>query len=113
MSGTNHATVSISRAAYDQIAAAAKARGITIAELVRQALDGQLVEVDAPAVPVSAEVYRSVGKVARREGLPMSDVLDAAITKLLDDAARWCEAPGRSKRAPRTPRVDHAYRGAR
>lgn len=37
MSGTNHATVSISRAAYDQIAAAAKARGITIAELVRRA----------------------------------------------------------------------------
>ena len=51
MSGTNHATISISRAAYDQIAAAAKARGIAIAELVRQALDGQLVEVDAPAVP--------------------------------------------------------------
>lgn len=112
MNQATHAHVSVSAKLYARLTAARAARGVSITSIVEAAL-AELHPVDAPAVPVSAEVYRSVGKVARREGLPMSDVLDAAITKLLDDAARWCEAPGRSKRAPRTPRVDHAYRGAR
>ena len=107
-----HAHVSVSAKLYARLTSAREARGESITSIVEAAL-AELHPVDAPAVPVSAEVYRAVGNVARRDGRPMAEVLDAAINKLLDDAARWCEAPGRSKRAPRTPRVDHAYRGAR
>lgn len=109
MSGTNHATISISRAAYDQIAAAAKARGIAIAELVRQALDGTFVEVDAPAVPVTLASYVAVGKVARAQWRPFSEVLDEAIVRALDDAERF---PAPAKRARRAPMVAHASRRA-
>lgn len=109
MSGTNHATVSISRAAYDQIAAAAKARGIAIAELVRQALDGQLVEVDAPAVPVTLASYVAIGKVARAQRRPFSEVLDEAICRALDDAERY---PVRPRRTCKHQRVAHASRRA-
>ena len=107
MSGTNHATISISRAAYDQIAAAAKARGIAIAELVRQALDGQLVEVDAPAVPVTLASYVAIGKVARAQWRTFSDVLEVAIVRALDDAERF---PARPRRTNKHPRVAHASR---
>lgn len=112
MNTKTHAHVSVSAAFHARLSAAAATRGVSLASIVEAAL-AELHPVDAPAVPVSAEVYRAVGNVARRDGRPMAEVLDAAINKLLDDAARWCEAPGRSKRAPRTPRVDHAYRGAR
>jgi len=112
MNRSTHAHVSVSAKLYARLTAARAARGVSITSIVEAAL-AELHPVDAPAVPVSAEVYRAVGNVARRDGRPMAEVLDAAINKLLDDAARWCEAPGRSKRAPRTPRVDHAYRGAR
>lgn len=107
MSGTNHATISISRAAYDQIAAGARARGIAIAELVRQALDGQLVEVDAPAVPVTLASYVAIGKVARAQRRTFSEVLDEAIVRALDDAERF---PAPAKRARRAPMVAHASR---
>jgi hypothetical protein len=109
MSGTNHATVSISRAAYDQIAAAAKARGVAIAELVRQALDGTFVEVDAPAVPVTLASYVAIGKVARAQRRTFSDVLEVAIVRALDDAERF---PVRPRRTCKHPRVAHASRRA-
>ena len=86
MSG-RHLTVSISSAAYDRFAAGARARGITIAELVRQALDGQLVEVDAPAVPVTLASYVAIGKVARAQWRPFSEVLDEAICRALGDGS--------------------------
>lgn len=104
-----HPTVSISRAAYDRFAAGARARGITIAELVRQALDGQLVEVDAPAVPVTLASYVAIGKVARAQRRTFSEVLDEAICRALDDAERY---PVPTKRARRTPMVAHASRRA-
>lgn len=108
MSG-RHLTVSISRAAYDRFAAGARARGITIAELVRQALDGQLVEVDAPAVPVTLASYVAIGKVARAQWRPFSEVLDEAICRALDDAERY---PIRPRRTCKHPRVAHASRRA-
>ena len=106
MSG-RHLTVSISSAAYDRFAAGARARGITIAELVRQALDGQLVEVDAPAVPVTLASYVAIGKVARAQWRTFSDVLEVAIVRALDDAERF---PAPAKRARRAPMVAHASR---
>lgn len=109
MSGTNHATISISRAAYDQIAAAARARGNAIAELVRQALDGTFVEIDAPAVPMTLASYVAIGKVARAQRRTFSEVLDEAIVCALDDAERY---PVPTKRARRTPMVAHASRRA-
>lgn len=108
MSG-RHLTVSISRAAYDRFAAGARARGIAIAELVRQALDGQLVEVDAPAVPVTLASYVAIGKVARAQWRPFSEVLDEAICRALDDAERY---PVRPRRTCKHPRVAHASRRA-
>lgn len=108
MSG-RHLTVSISRAAYDRFAAGARARGITIAELVRQALDGQLVEVDAPAVPVTLASYVAIGKVARAQWRPFSEVLDEAIVRALDDAERF---PPKPRRTCKRPRVAPARRVA-
>ena len=108
MSG-RHLTVSISSAAYDRFAAGARARGITIAELVRQALDGTFVEVDAPAVPMTLESYVAVGKVARAQRRTFSDVLEAALVAALDDAERF---PVRPRRTNKHPRVAHASRRA-
>lgn len=108
MSGNGrHLTISISRAAYDRFAAGARARGITIAELVRQALAGEVVEVDAPAVPVTLASYVAIGKAARAQWRPFSEVLDRAINRALDDAERF---PVAAKRARRAPMVAHASR---
>jgi len=104
-----HLTVSISSAAYDRFAAGARARGITIAELVRRALDGTFVEVDAPAVPVTLASYVAIGKVARAQWRPFSDVLEVAIVRALDDAERF---PVRPRRTCKHPRVAHASRRA-
>lgn len=112
MNNATHAHVSVSAKLYARLTSAREARGESITSIVEAAL-AELHPVDAPAVPVSAEVYRAVGKIARRNGEPMADVLDRAITRLLDDAARWIEPPGRSRRTYRTPRVDHASRPRR
>lgn len=105
-------TFSVSAAAYARFKAAAHARGCSVSQLVVAALEGHLPEDDVRSVLVSAEVYRAVVKAARRRGQPIAEVFDAAIRQLLDDAARWCEAPGRSRRTCRTPRVAHASRRA-
>lgn len=112
MNPNTHRSISVSARFYAVLTAARASRGQSITEIVEAALAGT-VSADAPAVPVSAEVYRAVGKIARRNGEPMADVLDRAITKLLDDAARWIEPPGKSRRTYRTPRVDHASRPRR
>lgn len=115
MNPNTHRSISVSARFYAVLTAARASRGQSITEIVEAALAGT-VAADAPAapaVPVSAEVYRAVGKIARRNGEPMADVLDRAITQLLDDAARWIEPPGKSRRTYRTPRVDHASRPRR
>ena len=70
-------SISVSARFYAVLTAARAARGQSITEIVEAALAGT-VAADAPAVPVSAEVYRAIGKIARRNGEPMADVLDRA-----------------------------------
>ena len=105
--------VSVSAAVHARIAARADRDGVTKSSIVEaaiaRALDGV---IDAPAVPVSVEIYHAVGKVARHNGEPMADALDRAIVAALDDADRWVEPPSASRRACRTPMVDHARRTA-
>lgn len=87
---------------------ASRARRLSITEIVESAL-AELAPVDVAVVDVTPELYRTINTIARRRGVPMAEVMDAAITAKLDDAARWIEPPGKPRRKPM---VAHASRRA-
>lgn len=112
MSGAH---VSVSAVFHARLSAAAATRGVSLASIVEAALADLPPAITEPreVMPISHRLYAMAGKVARRRRQPIVEAFEAALIAALDDAARWIEPPGKSRRTVRTPRVDHASRPRR
>lgn len=100
-------SISLSASAHWRLSEAAAARGVSMSSIVEAAcadlpaVDGEPREV----IAVSHRLYAMGGKVARREGLPIADTIEAAIERALDDAERFPVAVRKKRR----PMVAHAH----
>lgn len=110
MSNTrNKASISISGALKTRLDVYCGVAGVTATSVIERVLrDLPSVADDRVVIDVPAGLYRRAGKIARRRVAPISDTIEAAILRALDDAERWpTHLPRRRK-----PRVDHASRRA-
>ena len=98
--------VSISASFHWRLSEAATTRGVSMSSIVEAAC-ADLPPADVEpreVIAVSHRIYAMGGKVARREGQPINDTIDAAILAALDDAEQFPAVVRKRRR----PMVAHA-----